>query len=263
MQLARYFSRVLARPLRRCARRIIRPRPVTSSTKLSGSGTGIVSGVAWPSARLHVIAIIEQTPTAEPALTRRESAFIFPSLNACRQVHELKTVSPLHHVNQRTPVQSRSILRTLSVDPADHQFFHSRSVVDPVLLETGKTIALARHFYPTCEQPRGGETQSIAQMGRIVGVFLESGNRDLLVVRVVLEPARSERDRGLVSLTVGARLQIGIGERGRARKVERHNGFVQLPQQRVRRPGPRVKPAALLLDHPAEQFVRLCHVITY
>src|SRR6266404_1353576 len=124
-----------------------------------------------------------------------------------------------------------------------------RSVVNPALLETGKTITLTRHFYPTCEQSCASKKQSIAQMGRIVGVFLEGGNRDLLVVRIVLEPAGGKRDGGLIGLAVGPALQIGAGERGRAREVERHDGLVQIPQQRVRRPAAGVKPGTLLLDH--------------
>src|SRR5216683_838903 len=48
-----------------------------------------------------------------------------------------------------------------------------QSVIDPILFEPGETIALARHLQPTREQPCRREQQAIAQVGRVVAVFLE------------------------------------------------------------------------------------------
>ncbi|MGC1888679.1 MAG: hypothetical protein WA709_21740 [Stellaceae bacterium] len=94
-------------------------------------------------------------------------------------------------------------------------------MVNPVFLETGIAIALTRHLHPPREKPRRREQKAVAQLGRIVGVFLEGRDRDLLDVRIVLKAAGCQRDDRLIDLAVGARLQIGIGERRGAREVER------------------------------------------
>src|SRR5947208_8889889 len=74
--------------------------------------------------------------------------------------------------------------------------------VDPVAHEAGVAVALARHLRPAGEQPHGGEQQTIPQVRRVVRVLLERRVRDLLIVRIILELARRDRDRGLVGLAV-------------------------------------------------------------
>src|SRR5271169_157721 len=91
-------------------------------------------------------------------------------------------------------------------------------VVDPLLFEAGIAFALAGHLPPAGEQPRRGEQQAVAQMGRVQTVLLEGRNRDLLVVRVVLKAAGAECHGFLISPAVGARFQIGVGDCGGARK---------------------------------------------
>src|SRR5215469_14359140 len=71
-----------------------------------------------------------------------------------------------------------------------------RSVVTPLLHETRITIALAGHLHPSRELPRRCQQQAVAQMGRVVAVLLKAGDRDLLVVRIVLKPACGEGDVG-------------------------------------------------------------------
>src|SRR5579883_958129 len=82
------------------------------------------------------------------------------------------------------------------------------SMGDPFLHEAGVALALARHLDPAGEQPRRRQQQAIPQMGRIVRIFLEARDRDLLVVRVVLETAGGERHRLLEGPAVGARFQM-------------------------------------------------------
>src|SRR2546427_10879269 len=92
--------------------------------------------------------------------------------------------------------------------------------LDPLLQEAGVALALARHLRPAGEQPYGGEEETIPQVGGVVAVFLERRVGDLLVVRVVLELARRDRDRRPVRVAVRARGQIRVGQRGGARDVE-------------------------------------------
>ena len=92
-------------------------------------------------------------------------------------------------------------------------------------------------------------------------VLLERRVRDLLIVRIVLELARRDRDRGLVGLAVGARAQVGVGDRGGARDVVRQDGLVQLGEERLRRPIVQAEPGALLLDQRREELVGARHVV--
>src|SRR5205823_12809782 len=108
--------------------------------------------------------------------------------------------------------------------------------VDPLLHEAGVALALARQLRPAGEQPRRGEQEAVAQVGGVVPVLLEGGVGDLLVVRVVLELARRDRDRREVRVPVGARGQVRARQRGGAGSIERQDGLVQLLQQRGRRP---------------------------
>src|ERR1700730_19027413 len=124
------------------------------------------------------------------------------------------------------------------------------SVVNPVFLETGVAIALARHFYPASEKACRREQQAIAQVGRVVRVFLEGRDGDLLVVRIVLKAARRQRHGRLIRLAVGSRLQIGVGEGRGAREIERHDRVVEITQQRMGRATGGIDPGGLLLDHP-------------
>src|SRR5208283_4264290 len=58
------------------------------------------------------------------------------------------------------PASGGSTKGTHSADPADCRFFQGCSVVDPLLLEAGEAIALARHLYPAGEQSCRGEQQA-------------------------------------------------------------------------------------------------------
>src|SRR2546428_9573996 len=89
-----------------------------------------------------------------------------------------------------------------------------RLVVDPVLHEAGIAIALARHLRPARQQADRDEEQVIFHMRRVVAVFLEAGMGDLLVVRVVLELARCDRDRGVAGIAFRAGVRISLRPRG-------------------------------------------------
>src|SRR5882672_8585746 len=130
--------------------------------------------------------------------------------------------------------RSRLRRRSRRSDAANPDALLDPSVVHPFLHESGVALALARHLRPAREQPRRGEEETIAQVGGVVAVLLERRVRDLLVVRIVLELARGDRDRRHVRGAIGAGLQVRAGQRGRARGVEGENGVVQLRQQRVR-----------------------------
>src|SRR3954471_14010311 len=82
-------------------------------------------------------------------------------------------------------------------------------VPDPLLHVASVAVALARHLRPAGEQPRGGQQQPVAQMGGIVAILLEGGVADLLVVRVVLELARGDRETLQQRPAVGAGPQVG------------------------------------------------------
>src|SRR6516164_6792634 len=82
-------------------------------------------------------------------------------------------------------------------------------------------------------------------MSRVLAILLEGGDRDLLVVRVVLKPAGAERDGGGVGLAVRAGLQIGIGERRGTRKIERHDRLVQVVQQGIGRSARKIETGTL------------------
>ena len=88
-----------------------------------------------------------------------------------------------------------------------------------------------------------------------MGVLLEARMRDLLVVRVVLEFAGRDGDRREIGLAIRARVQVGAGQRRRARDVEGEDGRVQLLEQRVRCSAGRVEPGALALEDRGEQLV--------
>src|SRR5262245_59283412 len=79
------------------------------------------------------------------------------------------------------------------------------SVVDPGLREAGVALTLARHLRPACEQAGTGEQEPVSQVGRVVGVLLEAGVGDLLIVRIVLEPAGGDGHHLLVGVAIGAR----------------------------------------------------------
>src|SRR6185437_2998500 len=68
-------------------------------------------------------------------------------------------------------------------------------IVDPFLFEAGETVALARHLDPAGEEARRREQQPVFEVGRVVAVLLEGGDRDLLVVRIVLEAAGAQGHR--------------------------------------------------------------------
>src|SRR5580704_5431864 len=89
-------------------------------------------------------------------------------------------------------------------------FMGARSVVDPLFLEAGVALALAGHLDPACKEARGREQQAVLEMRAVEPVFLEGRDGDLLVVRVVLVAAGTERDRLHISAAIGARLQIGV-----------------------------------------------------
>src|SRR5437763_15120541 len=98
-------------------------------------------------------------------------------------------------------------------------------------------------------------------MGRVVAVLLEGRDRDLLVVRVVLEAASAQRNRFHIGAAVGAGLQIGVGGRGRARRVERYDRLAQVAQQRVGRAAGEIVFGGFLVDDRALQFVLVCDVV--
>src|ERR1043166_6733960 len=93
------------------------------------------------------------------------------------------------------------------------------SVVDPFLFEAGEAIALARHLDPAGEEARRREQQAVFEVGRVVAVLLEGRDRDLLVVRIVLEAAGAERNRFRIGAPVGAGFEIGVSNRGGAREA--------------------------------------------